>query len=707
MLLTTGDFETCSPLNLKKVGGYKYASHPETDMLCFAWAYDEEEEVHLWHPEFAEAELEEEGVDELFELHERILLGEIILEAHNAFFERCVWHFVGRRRGWPALDPRQLRCSAAKAASFSLPRQLEKAVEALELPFPKDMEGHRLMLKLSKPRKPRKAELQAVGMRMGQEAEFTARYGHLWYRDRDELLRVFEYNRQDVRAERALSSSLRDLSPKEQEVWFLDQEINWNGVHVDLEGIDKALSLVAEITRRGNEEMRDLTMGDVESCTKRDQFIAWCASEGVHLPNTQKETIDSFCEMDDLPQHVGRAMRIWSTCNKASVKKYVAMRDRACDDGRVRDILMYWGAGPGRWSGRGIQPQNFARGYGGPDPKKPKKLWMEPAWDQIVEMDLDQLADFHPDVMDHLSKSTRGAICAAPGKELSVADYSAIEARVLFWLAGEARALEVLHAGQVIYKDMAGAILLEMEQDKPGSTDPRYLADPQSMPKEGQTYQLGKQAVLGLGYQMGGKKFRITCAGYGIEIDLKFANRVVKLYRGTYPKVPKLWDAYEAAAIAAVKRGPRAKEPVRVGDVAFAMRGQFLHVKLPSGRLISYFRPRIIQAPMPWDEKDLRDKLIYWGVDDKKRWRIQDTYGGKLTENIDQGIARDLMAEAMLRCQEYGYTPVLTVHDEIVAEDELSDREIREFEELMAQLPAWAEGLPIAAEGWKGRRYRK
>ncbi len=684
--MITMDFETRSACDIRKAGSYQYSMHPTTSIMCLAWAYDDDEPL-LWHPAYPKAGLPERGRDDLEDLHLEIA-GGAIFEAHNAFFERCIWTNVGTLEGWPELDPRQIRCSAAKAASFALPRSLEGGVAALGLPFPKDMAGNRLMLKLAKPRKPRIAELRAVGLRKGEQDAFTARYGHLWHEsDPEELGRLFAYCQQDVRAERALSGALRDLSPFEQEVWHLDQEMNWHGVYIDRPGVEKAIALADTIRDKANEEMNDLTFGAVERCTKREAFKTWCAQESVYLPDTTGLTIDSMLEQD-LPDHVARALSLWKTVNKTSLKKYEAMVVRTAGDSRVRDILRYHAATTGRWGGVGIQPQNFPRG---------SIKDMDEAWKDIHELSLEQLESKHGDVMELLSGALRGAIMAAPGNELVVADYASIEARGLFWMAGATRALGVLHAGQNIYKDMTGAIM-----EAKGTP----IADPQAVEKGTDEYQLGKQAILGLGYQMGGPKFVITCAGYGMTMTQEFGKSIVQLYRGTYPEVPKLWYAMEEAAIEAVKRGPRAAEPVTCKYTKWAQRGRFLHCRLPGGRLLSYCDPRIVQGETPWGAPC--DKLVFMGIDTySKKWSLQKTYGGKLVENVIQALSRDLMAEAMLRCVPAGYRPILTVHDEIVAETKLGEKDYKEFEALMSILPPWAENFPVEAEGWQEVRYRK
>ena len=688
--MITMDFETRSACKLKECGTYIYSIHPSTEIMCLAWAYDDEEDVYIWHP----------GMPERWHLDEllrRVASGEIV-EAHNAMFERCIWTNVGFVEGWPELDPRQIRCSAAKVAALTLPRALGDAIKALGIPVPKDEQGRKLMMKLAKPRKPGIQELHAVGLEKGQHQLYWERHGYTWHEKPEDLRRLYEYCRQDVRAERALSRATRDLSPEEQEVWFLDQEINWRGIYVDREAVAAALKIYETVTAESNAEMCELTYGAVPRCTLRIPFMRWMGEQGCLIPDTKKETMEEWDDKD-LDPHVHRAIELWRTVNHASVKKYVKMKVTMAPDSRIRGTLMYHGAGPGRWAGKLIQPQNFVRGvYSGYDPNKPDKVTMDEVWEDILKWDHEALKQKYGNLMKLISNTLRGAICAPPGKELQIADYASIEARVLFWMVGATRALDVLNEGKNIYKDMTGAIMEFLGKPVP---------DPQTIEKGTDDYQLGKQSILGLGYQMGGPKFRETCAGYGIEVNNEFSKSVVKLYRETYPEVPQLWRAMEAAAIQAVLNGPNAAVGVQVANVRWCMRGDFLHCKLPSGRLLSYYSPVVIDATTPWGAPT--KKLMYMGVDShSKKWCYQKTFGGKLVENVVQAIARDLMAAAMIRIQGTVYQDItMTVHDEIVSEVDQGVGSIKEFEELMSELPPWAMGFPVGAEGFSAQRYRK
>jgi len=718
--LITIDFETRSEAELKDVGTFNYAAHDTTDASCMAFAFDERDGVYLWHRAFPSADLDEYRPPEMEELFDRIVMGEEI-EAHNAMFERCIWFFVMQRKhGWPAVDPKQWRCSAAKAAAYALPRKLEHLAPALKLPVEKDMEGNTLAVRLSKPRKPRVDELrvarafkdgligapthEAFQQRFGRQPntrdktmsieEFTRRHGTLWHEEPEELDRLFAYCMQDVVVEKMASAQLRPLPDAEIAIWHLDQAINLRGVYCDRNMVEAALEHARRETSIADRRIEELSLGLVANSRKRPDFIAWVRAEGVPLTDTQGATLDDALkaggvhdpdtgELRVLPDDVREAMALWRRVARTSIKKYQAMLDRMAGDGRIRDLLRYHGASTGRWAGAGIQPQNFPRG---------SIKNMEAACEEITLLDRQELEQQHGDVMEFLSGALRGALCASPGKELITADFSAIEARGTFWLAGDEAALEIFRKGLCIYKDMAGAIY--------------GIADAQSIKKDDPKRQLGKGAVLGLGYQMGAPKFVTTCANppYFITIDLDFAERVVNAYREKHAAVKRLWYDLEKAAIEAVRRGPGG-DVVECRSTKWAVRGRFLHCRLPNGRLLSYCDPWIEYEMTQWGE---RPKLKFWGVDTyTKKWSPQTTYGGKLTENVVQALCRDLMAEAMQRLEAHGYPMVLSVHDESVAEVPEGWGDLKEFESIMAEVPKWAEGMPIAAEGWRGRRYKK
>lgn len=715
------DFETRSKSNLKKTGAHRYAVDPSTEALCLAWRYRGQEDVHLWHPAMHAVtvkkrrevnpatgkfhnvpaahvlpyvgdlpELPEEGRDELEELFGRVILDGLLVEAHNAAFERYVWrHVCERLYQFPRLDDGVWRCTAALARSFALPGKLEDAGRALGLRELKDDNGKYLIRRLSVPAAPNKSHPEP------------------WFReDIEDLLSLYEYCRQDVRTEDELACNLRPLAGEELRVWQLDQQINERGVYIDTALARKALVIAEAEQDRMNDKLRRTTGGIVSATTAVAQILVWAHERGVPIPDVTADTIDlalSPATPWSLPEDVRRVFELRRAASKSSTKKYEAFLAGEWGN-RVRDLLAYWGATTGRWAGRRVQPQNFPRGdlstLLGPALYKTLDDPMAYLCEDVLRCDIDELRVVYGDegLLNVLANALRGTICAPPGRDLIAADYAAIEARVTFWLARQYDMLEVIQRsdrkeGPDIYRVMAGDI---------------YGVDPNTIGKSSEQRQIGKAAVLGLGFQMGGEKFQSTCEAAGVTIERDFADSVVAAYRERCHKVRSLWYEIENSAIEAVRRGPGG-EPVRVGEtpLLWAVRGRFLHLKLPSGRLLSYCDPSVGEKPTPWGE--MRPQLRFMGTHPKtNQWCDLGTYGGSLTENAVQATARDLMRDAMLRLDETDtYDVVLTVHDEVVAEVDEGKGDLREYEGLVAQRPDWADGLPVVAEGWRGKRFRK
>ena len=763
----TIDFETRSRADLKKVGSYKYAADPSTSVLCLAWSYSTSDDTCLWHPAFPDArpakvsavvegrggrpvnrriippELEcyadgipEEGRDDLARLFGFILSrGEV--HAHNAFFERCIWRLVCvDRYGWPGVDDSQWRCTAALAASYALPRKLESVAKVLRLPQQKSMEGNRTMLKLSKPAAPTKREPDRQ-----------------WHNIVQDFLTTFDYCRQDVVVEKAVGGALRPLPPVELATWQLDQEMNECGVLIDRKLVERAVDMVAEEVEDANKQLSALTSGAVDTIGQIAELQSWLEANGCPIPNLQMQTIDDWLAGlgPPIPEDCRRALELRRGASRASTKKYATTLARLSEDDRVRDLLRYHGASTGRWAGAGIQPQNYPKGNlpsllgfgkeGLRDFIGRNGPLMEFFCNEVIGKDREILRILYGDPMELLSWILRGTIIAPPGCDLIAADYAAIEACGTLWMADQQDMLDVLRAshrgeGPKLYAVMAGKI---------------YHIDPKTVSKDSVEYFVGKQATLGLGYQMGALKFKVTCAGYGVHIALDdrealldagfeeqvrkadswyekaadrkqahavlvselipnavTAGKVVATYRAENHRVKQLWYDLERAAIEAVRRGPGG-EPVSAARVKFGMRGRFLHCRLPSGRLISYYNPKLREEPPPWDETQMLTRLFFEGENSQTRqWCEQKAYGGFLLENIVQALCRDLMRDAMLRLKAGGvYRPVLTVHDEIVAEVPEGVGDLTEFEALLTETEPWAAGFPVAAEGWRGKRYRK
>jgi DNA polymerase len=586
--------------------------------------------------------------------------------------------FSTPRHGFPLPGVDQWRCSAAKAAAHALPRQFDKAGAALALTVQKDEAGKKVMMKVSKPRKPRKKEREAW-----EKIHGDAPHPTLWWEDQVLFQRLFDYCRQDILAEEALSHSLDDLSPQETIYYCLDQRMNQRGFQLDTEAVECALTLISNESSILNKELAALTNGAVRVATQRAKMMAWLATQGLHLDDTRGTTLDEWLLPDSvaaLSAPARRAIEILRTLGRSSTAKYETMRDWAGPDGRVRGGLLYHGATTGRWSGAGVQPHNFPKGT-------IKHFDPEAAWTLLKTGDRSQILAQYPSVMEVLSCALRGAIVAAAGHQLYVADYASIEARVLLWLAGEQDALRLFREGGDLYCDMASSIY-----DRP-------ITEQDKLER-----QVGKFAILGLGYQMGWSKFQATCATFGITIEDEFAQQVVEAYRQKYWRVKQLWYDTEAAACEAVTHKGHL---IRHDRTAWQRMGRFLYCTLPSGRRLAYPEPELRKRQTPWGAE--KWALTYKGVNTYTRqWERQTSYGGLLVENVVQAVSRDLMAAALQRCEESGvYTPVLSVHDEIIAEAPLGQGSVAEFEGLLMTVPTWAIGCPISAVGWRGLRYRK
>lgn len=725
----TIDYESRSAADINKVGSWKYSLDPSTEILCLVYRlpYWPEGRTALWHPAFPDLNLAEcalctqEERDALPELFTWVNEGHLI-EAHNAFFERGIWlNIQVPQFGWPAIPAHQWRCSAAKAAACALPRKLEMAGLALRLKIQKDLDGHKVMLKMSKPRKPRKKEVEAWKKVHGRKP-----MPKLWHRDLGLLQRLFAYCRQDVLAEELLSHSIPDLSPDEVQMYLLDQTINQRGFQLDPLAVSSALRLIAAEVKLLNAELTKLTNGQVEKATQRARMIKWFGAQGLTLINTQKATLDSLLSEEDpttltMSSKARRGLELVRTLGRSSTAKYETMRQQGCSDWRVRGGLLYHGATTGRWSGKGVQPHNFVKGG---------IKNMEEAWDLIKTEDRQAIMHYVADAKDHptvtmgevmkmLAEALRGAIISSPGMNLYVADFASIEARVLLWLAKDESGLEIFRKRQDIYMDMATSTYGYPVTDKKKQADERAL---------------GKVAILGLGYQMGAGKFVDTAWTMGkirlpedlpcdiceyesrhhrdMDDDHAYVHvgtemsavRVVDAYRAKYHKVVAMWKAQEAAAMSAVARPG---VTVREGRMSWKVEGIFLFCTLPSGRRLSYPYPQLKMKHTPWGTEQIG--LTFMGVNpNTHQWERLTTYGGMIVENQTQAVARDLMAVGMMRAERTGvYEIILSVHDELIAEAHPAWADVQEFERLMAKTPPWAKGCPVEAEGWTGKRYKK
>ena len=670
------DVESKSKLSLPDVGAYDYARHPSTRFICICWRSGTRDnigkaKIFRWSPYFPDA------FDSLDELIFALLDRENRLVAHNALFEQVMIRYVLPRYTSSENFRRLLRCipidrwecTAAGAAAMALPRDLRGACIALKLPVQKDDEGSRLIKKYCKPRKP------------------TKNNPHIWHRKKRDILRLIEYCATDVRAQTGLFLALPPLTEREREVWKLDQEVNWRGIHVARPLVKKILGMISEESRSLQEQTAKLTKGAVTSTTKVKATKDWLEEHDCFLPNLQKKTIeDALAEMDLNPE-ARKLLEIRQAASMSSTAKYLGFWMRSSVDSTVRDILKYHGASTGRFTGAGLQVHNFPRG-------KIDDTWG--ACDLIRWSTLEELRLLYPNPMELFSSCLRSMIVPHPGNWFFGGDFSSIEVRVLFWLAGHDDGLDAYREGRDLYLELAAVIYgIKFEELKR-----RYKEeDAEAI----EMREVAKRAVLGCGYGMGWKKFGMTCKQFGQAVSTRLAKKAVDAYRGTHEPVPQLWADVEAAAINAVKKPGKV---FTAGRCLWWVEKNTLWCELPSGRRLAYYGPSLKMRPTPWGE--LRPCLYHWGVHPKtKQWVNDHTYGGKLVENITQAIARDIMVDSCLRVRRAGYKIALTVHDELLSERKKSRGSRDHFRALMSQTEKWSREIPIEVKAWDGPRYGK
>lgn len=652
------DFETRSEVSVKDTGAWAYASNPTTEILCMSYKIPGQE-TKIWAP----------PVPFPIDLIKHIDQGGSI-QAHNAQFEQAIWHHllsVPHNIPWP----RTWHCTLSRCAYRSLPLGLDKVGDVLNLPIKKDKRGKYLLQKLSMPRKPTKKDPEK------------------WVADWGLIEELYDYCISDSDTEHILGETLGDLPYGEYKVWLLDQKINKRGILIDIEAVDSAIYMSSLLEKRYNEELNNLTDGEVPRGTMVARMKKWLSSNGLEMSTLGKEVVElELSDSDDLKPEVKRVLELRKLLSRASAKKYFKMRDCACPDNAIRGMLQYHGAGTGRWAGRLVQPHNFPRGT---------IKDIEALVGVIKSRDVELLEATYGDPMEALSSALRGMIISRPRKDFYVADFSSIEARVLMWLADENEALEAFRLndageGVDIYCKFA-EILYDRPIDKDVDKDQR---------------QLGKIGILGCGYQMGGPALKQQAAdAYKVLMDEAKSTWIVDTYRNTYPKVVNMWHGIERAAVQTVLTGKSNSYGKIIYEKVTDAAGTWLKCVLPNGRPIWYYEPMVDWHMMPWGKE--KQSLSYQGRDNKKNgvWGQVRTYGGSLVENICQAVARDMMVEAMFRVEQKGYEVLLTVHDEIISEMDELHGDFDEYCRLMSTSPNWAKDCPIGVDGWVGKRYRK
>jgi len=669
------DFETFSELDLKKVGTCRMAEHPSTEILCAGWAIGKAE-PRVWIPGASLFWLREFGLDKPYyhtsppdELFRHVEDGGLVY-AWNVEMEIPHWEEICvKRMGWAPIPRDQWRDTAALSLSLALPASLDAAGAALGLDITKDQRGKHLINKLAKPRKPSKNNPRT----RWELSEVPQDYADF-----------FEYCAQDVRAERAVYHALpiQDFDADELELWQMTTDMNLRGWTIDIDSARLVLNVLAEHKERAQKELVELTNGEITTGGQLERMLGWMGERGVFLDNMQADTVKATLD-GELPDECRRLLELRGDLGKASTGKYVAMENRVCDDGTVKNNILHHGAGTGRDAGRGLQIQNFIRGAISKTAEG-------------VELAFRSLRSNHPLATIELlygsptkfaSVLTRSHLTAAPGFELFCADFAQIENRLAAWHANCDYGLDIFRKGLDEYKQFA-AVFYGVDYDD--------VTDDQR--------QHSKHAVLLFIFGGGEQALCNQALRFGTFIELSDAKKLKRTYReDLYPEIVEMWYGLDKAA----KRCVRSGDSTKYNRVTFEMDDDFLMMALPSGRKLAYYDPRVEMKTTPWGKK--KPTITHMGVDSKtKKWVRMKLIPGRIFENVVQGSARCAMMAGARNTIEAGFDLVGRVHDELVSQMLLSlGGNLPMYCKLMSTPPEWLDGVPIVAEGWQGFRYRK
>lgn len=657
------DVETFSSLDVTEVGAYKYVEDPLFTILLVAVQWNDGP-VEVFDLASGE-DIDDETLDALTDPR-------VLKIAHNANFEMVT---LGRHYGL-RLDPAQWYCTMIGAAQLGLPMSLAGVATVLRLDQQKSLRGKQLIRYFCGPvKKPTKKDGYREINRPKDAPDMWAEFK--------------EYNAQDVRTEAAIYDYLLKFPEQpdfERDYWHHDQQINRRGVKVDQRFVRAAIRANAKAVTEARDEIQDIT--GVDNPNSLPQLRKWVASrtgQDWTAIRMDKQTVADNLDGGLLDDDVARVYQLRQVASKTSVTKYARMLLYACDDSRMRGTIQYYGAyRTGRYAGRGPQPHNLKRS---PDPDK---VDLDKVRNAILEGRLHQLYD---DVPEWVSKMVRTAIVPRKGCSLIPCDFSAIEARVTAWLANERWRLEAFEDPATDIYKLSYSKMFGVSLEDVGDKERR----------------MGKVAELALGF--GGAFGAMVTMGAlrnGIPEDL--IDDIVKGWRAASPNIAKLWKKVEGAAKYAIREKRTHVLHLPHCKLTFKYDRGYLYIVLPSGRFLSYYGAGVLTKDEVFGGKRNRvGSLFYYGMNDKNQWERIPTYGGSLVENIVQAIARDLLAEAMLRLEDAGVYIVMHVHDEAVAEDydDQAADTLKLMQKLMAVNPKWAKGLPLRAVGFVTKYYRK
>lgn len=644
------DIETYSDIDLKRSGVYPYAASDSFEILLFAYVVDEGEVkvVDLAKGE----ELPQEVVDGIKD-------EKVIKSAFNAAFERvCLSCYLGEY-----LSPKSWRCTAVQAASLSLPFSLEDVGHVLHLEKQKLGEGKELIKYFSMPCKSTKANGNRI-RNLPQDDE-----------EKWELFK--EYCKRDVEVERLISKRLSryPLSLKEEEAYELDQEINDRGVLVDMNLVNSAIAMDELFKGAALNKAKNLTC--LENPNSPTQLKTWLKDRGMEVDSLSKKSVEELMalkgERSESDASIKEVLNLRLQLSKTSIKKYEAIERSACLDKRVRGLFQFYGANrTGRWAGRLVQVQNLPQNH-------LKNLDLTRSL--VKEGNFHSLNLLYDNLPGVLSELIRTTFIPKENHTFLVADYSAIEARVIAWLAMETWRLEVFKTHGKIYEASASKM---------------FKVPMDSITKDSPLRQKGKVAELALGY--GGSVGALTAMG-ALEKGLTAEELpgIVEAWRRANPNITKLWWNIGKAAIRVITGGGQ----IQVGRINLFYQDGIMFITLPSGRKLSYVRAKVL-------EKEHGRKVItYEGLGTSKKWTSLQTYGPKLVENIVQGIARDLLAEAMASLSKAGFKIVMHIHDEVVIETPKDGDSLEDICKIMKTAPTWARGLILDVDGFQCDYYKK
>lgn len=642
------DIETYSSVSLQKCGVYKYAESPDFQILLFGYSVDggDVRTIDLASGEKLPAEVLDALTDE-----------SVTKWAFNAQFERvCLSRYLADLGLMTEryLDPESWRCVMVWSAYMGLPLSLEGSGAVLGLEKQKLAEGKDLIRFFSVPCNPTKAN--------------GGRTRNLPEHDPEKWERYKSYNIRDVEAEMQIRQRLTKY-PVPESVWdeyHLDQEINDRGIKVDMQLVRQAIALDAMTRDRLTESMKDLT--NLDNPNSVAQMKEWLSEQGVETDTLGKKAVSVM--IDETDGDVSEALSLRLQLAKSSVKKYQAMENAACEDDRCRGMFQFYGANrTGRFAGRLVQLQNLPQNH---------MEDLAEARELVRNGDFDALDMLYEDIPDTLSQLIRTAFIPAEGKKFFVADFSAIEARVIAWFAGEDWRTKVFVDGGDIYCASASQ-MFKVPVEKHGVN--------------GHLRQKGKIAELALGY--GGSVGALKSMGaLEMGLDEEELQPLVNAWRESNPHIVRFWWDVDSAVKKALKQG----QMQEVRGIKFLCKSGMLFILLPSGRMLSYVKPRI------GENRFGGESVTYEGVGGTKKWERIESYGPKFVENIVQGTSRDILMYAMKTLRNCSI--VAHVHDELIIEGD-PKMSLEAIREQMARIPSWAEGLVLRADGYVCDFYKK